>query len=91
MKKKNLKSLSLKKASVSKLNGGEPVPIQLTVNLQECAFTIVNTECTTTWISELYSACCPPTQGLECESFNFPCNESFQFPCEQSVNIVCQP
>ncbi|WP_298509677.1 hypothetical protein [uncultured Kordia sp.] len=84
MKKKKLKNLTLKKTSVSKLNGGSPFPIPLSRFIKECAQTGNLVECTTTtWESELYSACCPPSQGIGCESFNFP--------CEESVNIPCQP
>ncbi|MBC8754148.1 hypothetical protein H2O64_05660 [Kordia sp. YSTF-M3] len=67
MKKKKLKSLSLKKASVSKLNGGTsgPVPIQLTINIKQCQFTWDIYQCT--WYSELYTACeCQPTWDLTC-------------------------
>jgi len=60
MKKKNLKNLSLKKSSVSKLNGGAiPFPNKTfffceTANIKQC-----------TWISELYTACfCNPTQEI---------------------------
>lgn len=85
MKKKNLKlkSLVLKKASVSKLNGGAPTPIELTRQIRECVFTINNTQCTTTWISELNTACCPPTQ-------DFDCNQSFLNPCQLSIDIPCE-
>ncbi|WP_298417579.1 hypothetical protein [uncultured Kordia sp.] len=83
MKKKKLKILSLKKASISKLNGGALAPVPLTRNIRDCALTIDLVNCTTTtWISELYSACCPPSQGIGCESFNFPCEKSFNIPCE---------
>lgn len=83
MKKKKLKSLDLKKASVSKLNGGAPSPIALTVGFT-CDFTIgIDTQCTTTWISELRTACCPPTQ-------DFDCNQSFLNPCQLSIDIPCQ-
>ena len=83
MKKKKLKALSLKKASISKLNGGGPSPIPITRIIRECAFTIDLVNCTTTtWISELYSACCPPSEGIGCESFNFPCEKSVNIPCE---------
>lgn len=76
MKKKNLKSLSLKKASVSKLNGGAaaPDPIQLTRNIVECVFTWDIRTCT--WYSELYTAC-------ECEP-------SWEFNCERSIGIPCE-
>ncbi|MEM6719816.1 MAG: hypothetical protein AAF611_10895 [Bacteroidota bacterium] len=85
MKKKNLKSLSLKKASVSKLNGGAPISIELTKPITVCDFTFgIDTQCTTTWISELNTACCPPTQG-------FDCNSSFLDPCEFSIDVPCQP
>mgnify|MGYP003683105413 CR=1 FL=1 len=71
MKKKKLKSLSLKKASISKLNGGAaaPVPttgpIPLTVNIKDCYFTWDIRQCT--WYSELYTACeCDPSWDLGC-------------------------
>ncbi|MEM6684403.1 MAG: hypothetical protein AAF617_01305 [Bacteroidota bacterium] len=84
MKKKKLKSLQLKKSSVSKLNGGGPSPIALTVDFL-CDYTIdVNTQCTTTSISELNTACCPPTQG-------FDCDRSFLNPCQLSIDVPCQP
>ncbi|MBC8754149.1 hypothetical protein H2O64_05665 [Kordia sp. YSTF-M3] len=76
MKKKNLKTLSLKKASVSKLNGGSnvPTPIQLTRNLLECIQTRDIRQCT--WYSELLTACeCPP-------SWDFRCQQSIDIPCE---------
>jgi len=79
MKKKNLKSLSLKKSSVSNLNGGvqsSPFPIPLSRKIQECLFTINQTQCTTTWVSELYTAC--------------NCEPSWQFGCQQSVDIPCE-
>jgi len=70
MKKKKLKSLSLKKASISSLNGGaqnRPFPIPLSRNIRDCVFTFNQTQCTTTWVSELYSACgCEPTWDLTC-------------------------
>ncbi len=80
MKKKNLKTLSLKKASVSKLNGGTvaPTPIQLTRNLQECLYTNDLYQCT--WYSELYTACeCEPSRDFDCNSYivcqaTNPCN-----------------
>ncbi|WP_298509687.1 hypothetical protein [uncultured Kordia sp.] len=75
MKKKNLKSLSLKKASVSKLNGGAqaPIPIPLTIDIRECYFTWDIRQCT--WYSELYTACdCEPSWDLGCQvSFDAPC------------------
>lgn len=76
MKKKKLKTLSLKKASVSKLNGGiqsGPTPIQLTINIKDCLFTYDIYQCT--WYSELYTACeCPPSWDLGCQqSINIPC------------------
>jgi len=84
MKKKNLRSLQLKKASVSKLSGGAISPIEFTVPVTVCDFTFnVNTQCTTTWISELRTACCPPTR-------DFDCNQSFLNPCEFSIDIACQ-
>ncbi|WP_420571046.1 hypothetical protein [Kordia sp.] len=66
MKKKKLKSLSLKKASVSNLNGGSgPFPIPLSRNLKECAITYDIYQCT--WYSELGTACsCPPSWDLTC-------------------------
>lgn len=85
MKKKKLKSLAFKKISISNLNGGAPStgPVPLSRFVIECAQTGNLVECTTTtWESELYSACCPPSEGIGCESFNFP--------CERSVNIPCQ-
>lgn len=78
-KKKILKSLTLKKTSVSKLNGGAqgPFPIPLSINIKQCGFTIDLFQCTTTvWESELYSAChCDP-------SWNFACQQSLDIPCE---------
>lgn len=74
MKKKNLKSLSLKKSSVSNLNGGAANrPIQLTRNLIECAQTYDIRDCT--WYSELYTACdCQPSWDLGCQlSVDIPC------------------
>ncbi len=76
MKKKNLKNLSLKKTSVSKLNGGTaiPTPIQLTRNIKECMITWNIYQCT--WYSELYTACeCPPSWDLGCQ-------QSIDIPCE---------
>ena len=78
MKKKKLKALALKKASISKLNGGSqgPIPIQLTRKIRECIFTFDQFQCTTTvWESELYSACtCPPSWEGNCEtSIGIPC------------------
>ena len=67
MKKKNLKSLALKKSSVSKLNGGAqgPFPIPLSRNIKECVITWNVQQCT--WISELYTACdCQPTWDFTC-------------------------
>jgi hypothetical protein len=77
MKKKKLKALSLKKASVSNLNGGAasgPVPIQLTRYIQHCLITQDIFNCT--WISELYSAC--------------QCDPSWDFNCQQSIGIPCE-
>ena len=68
MKKKKLKSLSLKKSSVSKLNGGaqdRPFPIPLSRNIRECNITWNIQQCT--WVSELYTACnCNPTWDFTC-------------------------
>ncbi|MGH1387085.1 hypothetical protein [Kordia sp.] len=77
MKKKKLKSLSLKKASVSKLNGGAqsvPIPITLTIDIKQCNFTWDIRQCT--WHSELYSAC--------------DCEPSWQFNCQTSQGIPCE-
>ncbi|MEM6719817.1 MAG: hypothetical protein AAF611_10900 [Bacteroidota bacterium] len=77
MKKKNLKSLKLKKSSISNLNGGAqaPDPSPLTLDLIRCFFTRDIRTCT--WYSELYTAC-------ECEP-------SWQYNnCEQSVTIPCE-
>ncbi|WP_156168847.1 hypothetical protein [Kordia jejudonensis] len=84
MKKKKLKALSLKKASISKLNGGAPVPIQLTRNIRDCALTVDLYNCTTTtWYSELYTACeCEPTWDFNCNSQFNPCRQSVDIPCE---------
>jgi len=80
MKKKKLKALSLKKTSISKLNGGAaaPVPgtgpILLTIDIRDCLFTYDIRQCT--WYSELYTAC-------ECDpSWNFACQKSIDIPCE---------
>lgn len=76
MKKKNLKTLSLKKASVSKLNGGaqRPDPIPLSIDIRQCNFTWDIRQCT--WYSELNTAC-------ECEpSWEFNCQQSRTIPCE---------
>ena len=76
MKKKKLKSLSLKKASVSKLNGGTqaPTPLPLTRNIRECLFTYDFSKCT--WYSELYTAC--------------ECDPSWDLGCQQSIDIPCE-
>ncbi len=79
MKKKKLKSLALKKTSVSKLNGGAlgPIPIQLTRNIRDCVFTIDLFQCTTTvWESELGTAC--------------HCEPSWETNCELSRGIACE-
>ncbi|MGH1387089.1 hypothetical protein [Kordia sp.] len=77
MKKKKLKALSLKKASISKLNGGAqaPTPIPLSRYIRDCVFTFNQTQCTTTWVSELYTACnCPTSWEINCEtSIGIPC------------------
>ena len=84
MKKKKLKALSLKKALVSKLNGGSSGPIYYTIEPAICDFTLnQNTQCPTTMLSELYTQCkCEPTEGFDCESFNFPCPDSLQIACQ---------
>lgn len=87
MKKKNLKSLKLKKTSVSNLSGGASGPVLLSLVIKECVQSGNLTNCTTgttTWISELNTACCPPSQG-------FDCNQSFLNPCQLSVDVPCQP
>ncbi len=75
MKKKKLKSLSLKKASISKLSGGaqRPTPIPLTIDIRQCNFTWDIRQCT--WYSELYTACeCEPSWDLGCQlSIDRPC------------------
>ncbi|KAB8155672.1 hypothetical protein EZY14_000245 [Kordia sp. TARA_039_SRF] len=75
MKKKNLKTLKLKKASISRLSGGaqEPIPVPLTRNIRDCVFTRNIRDCT--WYSELYTAC-------ECEP-------SWDLGCQQSIDIPC--
>ncbi len=78
-KKKILKSLSLKKTSVSNLNGGAqgPFPIPLSRDIRQCVFTFDLFQCTTTvWESELGTAChCEP-------SWNGNCAQSIDIPCE---------
>jgi hypothetical protein len=88
MKKKNLKNLSLKKSSVSNLNGGAasiPAPIsfnfpcQLTQNVFEC-----------TWVSELYTAChCDPSWNGGCESIQFPCPVTVDLACGLESVRIC--
>ena len=80
MKKKKLKNLSLKKSSVSKLNGGAiaPEPISLALPCEPFTLDLVNC----TWYSELYTACtCPP-------SWN-GCGPSFNIPCPGTVDLAC--
>ncbi len=84
MKKKKLKTLSLKKASISKLNGGAAAPgtgpILLTRDIQDCLFTRDIFQCT--WYSELYTACnCEPTWD-GCGSQLIRCEISIDIPCE---------
>ncbi|MEM6684402.1 MAG: hypothetical protein AAF617_01300 [Bacteroidota bacterium] len=76
MKKKSLKSLLLKKASISKLNGGatEPSPITLTID-ENCLLTLDLRDCP--WYSELFSACW--------------CEPSWHYDCQQSADIICEP
>jgi hypothetical protein len=83
MKKKKLKALSLKKASISNLNGGQ-VPVLLTRNLQQCTPTADIINCTTsTWYSELNTACeCDPTWDFNCNSQFNACRKSIDIPCE---------
>ncbi|WP_430411158.1 hypothetical protein [Kordia sp.] len=82
MKKKKLKTLSLKKASISNLNGGiaapSPGPL-LTIDIRDCLFTYDIRQCT--WYSELNTACeCDPSWDLNCNS-NAPVG------CADSVRI----
>ena len=85
MKKKKLKALSLKKASVSKLNGGAAIPgtgpILLTIDIRDCLFTHDLHQCT--WYSELNTACnCEPTWDFNCNSQFNACQKSIDIPCE---------
>lgn len=77
MKKMKLKTLSLKKASISNLNGGAqngPFPIPLSREILDCMQTQNIYECT--WVSELGTACfCEP-------SWDFNCQTSIGIPCE---------
>ncbi|WP_430411159.1 hypothetical protein [Kordia sp.] len=65
MKKKKLKALSLKKASISSLNGGEialpnttiTIPIPVTRIAYQCYITWNVYQCTGTGPSELLTAC----------------------------------
>lgn len=82
MKKKKLKSLSLKKASVSKLNGGSnvPSPILQTINLRDCVLTQNIYQCG--WHSELYTACgCEPSRDISCVTRLNSCKQSIDIPC----------
>jgi len=88
MKKKKLKNLSLKKTSVSKLNGGAasiPVPVSL-------AFPCGPTQdlFTCTWVSELYTACnCEPSWNGGCESIQFPCPVTIDLACGLESVRIC--
>lgn len=87
MKKKKLKNLSLKKSSVSKLNGGAAIPVPISFNFP-CAPTQDILQCT--WVSELYTAChCEPSWQGGCESFNFPCPITVDLACGQESVRIC--
>ncbi|WP_430411156.1 hypothetical protein [Kordia sp.] len=87
MKKKKLKNLSLKKSSVSKLNGGAvaPAPVSLAFI---CAPTQDLFNCT--WVSELYTACnCDPSWQGGCESIQFPCPITIDLACGVKSVRIC--
>lgn len=89
MKKKSLKNLSLKKSSVSKLNGGAavvPAPISFNLPCQPHTQNLVNC----TWVSELYTACnCEPSWQGGCESIKQPCPITIYAPCGGDSLRIC--
>ncbi len=81
MKKKKLKNLSLKKSSVSKLNGGAAIPPPVSLAFP-CNQTQDLINCT--WVSELYTACyCEP-------SWHGGCGPSINIPCPGTVDLACE-
>jgi hypothetical protein len=81
MKKKKLKNLSLKKSSISNLNGGAaaPAPVSLALPCQPITLDLINC----TWVSELYTACyCEP-------SWHGGCGPSINIPCPGTVDLAC--
>lgn len=87
MKKKKLKNLSLKKSSISKLNGGAAIPAPISFNFP-CEITLDLINCT--WVSELYTAChCPPSWQGPCESFNIPCPGTIDLACGLESVRIC--
>ncbi len=81
MKKKKLKNLSLKKSSVSKLNGGAAIPAPNPSLAFPCNQTQDLINCT--WVSELYTACyCEP-------SWHGGCGPSINIPCPGTVDLAC--
>ncbi|WP_298417581.1 hypothetical protein [uncultured Kordia sp.] len=88
MKKKKLKNLSLKKSSVSKLNGGAAAPAPISLNFP-CQFTQDLINCT--WYSELYTACtCPPSWQGNCGSINIPCPGTLDLACGLESVRICE-
>ncbi|MBC8754150.1 hypothetical protein H2O64_05670 [Kordia sp. YSTF-M3] len=87
MKKKKLKALSLKKASISKLSGGSLAPAV------SFAFPCAPTQdlFTCTWVSELYTACnCEPSWNGGCESIQFPCPITIDLNCNIESVRICE-
>ncbi len=88
MKKKNLKALSLKKSSVSQLNGGSlsPAPISFAFPCEPVTQDLF----TCTWVSELYTAChCEPSWNGGCESIQFPCPITVDLNCGLESVKIC--
>ena len=87
MKKKKLKNLSLKKSSVSKLNGGAAIAAPVSINFP-CLPTQNLLQCT--WYSELNTACsCPPSWQGQCESINVPCPGTVDLACGVESVRIC--
>lgn len=91
MKKRNLKSLKLRKSSVSKLGnhtmggaidrGGVAIPITL---INQCGSQI---DACPSALACTFQANCPLTIDFTCQTLNNKC-ETFNYPCQSLVECV---
>ncbi|MGH1386065.1 hypothetical protein [Kordia sp.] len=85
MKKKNLKSLKLRKSSISNLSegtkGGIAIPI---TRINQCGSQI---DACPSALACTFQANCPITFEVNCQTLNNKC-ETFNYPCQSLIGCV---